>query len=213
MTRIRTLGGYAGFYMAAAYALGIVVFLVVLDYPSMTDPAQKVGLLATSGGMVWASNLLLYIGFAAVLSIFALALRDLFVAATPNLARLGFATGVIWAGLLMASGMIANAAMGPITALYASDPDAAIALWSATDAVTNGMGGGAGEVAGGLMTLIFSLAGLRSTLFSAALAYLGLLVGAIGLVAALPGLGELGGVFGITQIIWFIWTGVVLLRA
>ena len=39
------LGGLAALYMAAAYAVGIMIFLVVLDYPNITDPAQKVALL------------------------------------------------------------------------------------------------------------------------------------------------------------------------
>ena len=36
---------FRSLYLAIAYLIGMVLFLVVLDYPSMTDPAQKVTLL------------------------------------------------------------------------------------------------------------------------------------------------------------------------
>jgi len=210
MGNLRTFGGYAGIYMGAAYAVAIVIFLVVLDYPNMVDPADKVGLLARSGGMIWASNLLLYVAFSPVLVVFTLAVFDL-VQDAVALSRLGRAMGLIWAGLLIASGLIANAAIGPITALLATDEAAAIALWSATDAVANGLGGGAGEVAGGLMTALFSLAGARSGAFPRVLAWLGFVVGALGLISALPGLGDIGALFGLAQIPWFIWVGIMLI--
>ncbi len=212
MCDLRTCGVYAALYMGVAYAVAIVIFLGVLDYPDMVDPADKVGLLARSGGMIWLSNLLLYVVFSPVLVVFALATHDL-AQEVPVPARLGLAMGVIWAGLLMASGLIANASIGPITALWATDQAAAIALWSATDAVSNGLGGGAGEVAGGVMTALFSLAGLRAGRFPRALAWLGFVVGALGLVSALPGLGDLGALFGIAQIPWFFWVGYILIRA
>lgn len=212
MLSLRTWGGYAGFYMGAAYAVAIVIFLVVLDYPSMVDPVDKVGLLTRASGMIWASNLLLYVVFSPVLAVFVLAVHDL-VRTAEGPARLGRALGLIWAGLLIASGLIANAAIGPITALFASDQAAAIALWSATNAVADGLGGGAGEVAGGLMTALFSLAGLKSGAFGRVLAWLGFAVGALGLVSALPGLGDVGALFGIAQIPWFVWVGIVLIRS
>ena len=43
---LQKFGGFAALYLAVAYLIGIVLFLVVLDYPSITDPAQKVALLS-----------------------------------------------------------------------------------------------------------------------------------------------------------------------
>ena len=37
-------------------------------------------------------------------------------------------------------------------------------------------------------------------------------VGAIGIISTIPGLSDLAGVFGLTQILWFVWVGIVLLR-
>ena len=43
--------------------------------------------------------------------------------------------------------------------------------------------------------------------------YLGFVVGVIGLVSVVPGLHDLAGLFGMTQIIWFVWVGIILLRS
>jgi len=40
-----------------------------------------------------------------------------------------------------------------------------------------------------------------------------LLVGAVGIISLIPGLTEgMVGIFGLGQIIWFVWLGIVLLR-
>jgi len=45
MNNLQKIGGIAALYLAAAYLVGIVLFLFVLDYPNIVDPAQKVALL------------------------------------------------------------------------------------------------------------------------------------------------------------------------
>jgi hypothetical protein len=41
MKTLQKFGGFASLYLAAAYLIGIGLFVVVLDYPSITDPAQR----------------------------------------------------------------------------------------------------------------------------------------------------------------------------
>jgi hypothetical protein len=78
--------------------------------------------------------------------------------------------------------------------------------------VANGLGNGNGEILGGLWTLLISLAALRAGGLPKVLNILGLLVGAVGIISIIPGLTDLlTGVFGVSQIIWFIWLGIVLL--
>ena len=79
--------------------------------------------------------------------------------------------------------------------------------------MASGLGNGNGEILGGLWALLVSLAALRSGEFPRGLNILGLLVGAVGFLSIIPGLTELmTGVFGLSQIIWYIWLGIVLLR-
>ena len=46
-----------------------------------------------------------------------------------------------------------------------------------------------------------------------ALNYVGVVVGMAGILSAVPALGEVGGgIFGLTQIVWFLGLGILLLR-
>jgi hypothetical protein len=40
-----------------------------------------------------------------------------------------------------------------------------------------------------------------------------LLVGAVGIITIIPALNAMVAVFGLGQIIWFVWLGIVLLRS
>jgi hypothetical protein len=110
--------------------------------------------------------------------------------------------------------MVSNAGIAPVVALYAKDPAQAALTWQGIESVGNGLGNGNGEILGGLLTLLVSLAALRSGGLPKGLNILGLLVGAVGIISILPGLTDVMiGVFGLSQIIWFVWLGIVLLRS
>ena len=213
MKTLQKSGGYAALYLAAAYAIGIVLFLVVLDIPSITDPAQKVALLVEQQTVIFATNLLMYVFFGVFLVVLALALYDRLQAGAPALMQVATALGIIWAGSLIASGMVANAGIAPVVALYATDPAEAAATWQGIEIVANGLGNGNGEILGGLWTLLVSLAGLQAGRLPKGLNVFGLLVGAVGVITLLPALTALAGVFGLSQIVWFVWLGIVLLRS
>ena len=61
--------------------------------------------------------------------------------------------------------------------------------------------------------LLVSWAGLRGGGLPKALNYLGLVLGVAGLLTAVPALEMLAFVFGLGQIVWFVWVGIVLLRS
>jgi len=213
MNILRKSGGFAALYLAVAYLIGMALFLVVLDYPSIADPAQKVALLVEMQTVTFATNLLMYVFFGVVLIVLALALYDRLQAGAPALMRAATALGIIWAGSLIASGMVANAGIAPVVALYAKDPAQAALLWQGIEAVASGLGNGNGEILGGLWALLVSLAALRAGGLPRGLNIIGLVVGAVGIVSLIPGLTDmLVGVFGLGQIIWYVWLGIVLLR-
>jgi hypothetical protein len=59
-----------------------------------------------------------------------------------------------------------------------------------------------------------SVVALRTRALHRLVNYFGLVVGAAGILSAIPALGEIGGgIFGLTQIVWFVALGVLLLRA
>ena len=214
MKTLHKFGGFAALYLAAAYLIGMVLFLVVLDYPSITNPAQKVALNVDKQMVIFSTNLLMYVFFGLFLIILSLALYDRLKSGAPAIMQVATAIGIIWAGSLMASGMVANAGLDAIVPLYAKDPTQAALAWQGIEAVSHGLGFGNGDILGGLLTLLVSLAALRAGGLPKGLNILGLLAGAVGIISIVPGLSEMmGGIFGLISIIWFIWLGIVLLRS
>lgn len=213
MKNLQKFGGIAAFYMALAHLTGILVFIVVLDYINITDLAQKVAVNIANQSIVFLTNLLMYVFFGFFLIVLSLALYDRLKSGAPAMMQIAAALGIIWAGSLIASGMVANAGLTSIIPLYATDPVQASLTWQGIESVTNGLGNANGEILGGLMVLLVSLAGLRTHGLPKALNILGLLVGAVGIVTIIPALNNLVSVFGLGQIVWFIWLGIVLLRS
>jgi len=214
MKNLWKFGGFAALYLAAAYLSGMVLFLAVLDYANITDPVQKVALLVEKQMVFFSTNLLMYVFFGLFLIVLSLALYDRLKSGSPAIMQVATLIGIIWAGSLIASGMVANAGIAPVVALYSKEPAQAVLTWQAIEAVTNGLGNANGEILGGLWTLLVSLAALRASGLPKGLNILGLLVGAVGVLSLIPGLTDsLIGVFGLSHIIWFVWLGIVLLRS
>ena len=212
MKTLQKFGGIAALYMAAAHLIGIVIFIVVLDYLNITDPAQKVALNVEKQTVIFSTNLLMYVFFGFALIVLSLALYDRMKSGAPALMQAAAAIGIIWAGSLIASGMAANAGLATVVALYAKDPTQAALTFQAIESITNGLGNANGEILGGPLTLLVSLAAMRTGGLPKGLNILGVSVGAVGIITIIPALNPLVAVFGLGQIIWFVWVGIVLLR-
>lgn len=213
MKSLQKFGGFAALYMALAHLIGLIIFVAVLDYISITDLAQKVAVNVENQAVVFSTNLLMYVFFGFFLIVFALALYSRLKAGAPALMQVATVIGIIWAGSLIASGMVANAGLTTVVELNATNPTQAALTWQAIEPTIDGLGNANGEILGGLMTLLVSLAALRAHDLPKALNFLGLVVGTVGIISLVPTLtGMLGPVFGLGQIVWFIWMGIVLLH-
>ena len=212
MKTLQKSGGIAALYMAISHLIGIVIFLVVLDYLSITDPSQKVALNVEKQTVVFSTNLLMYVFFGFALTVLALALYDRLKSGAPALMQAATAVGIIWAGSLIASGMVANAGLATVVALYAKDPSQAVLTFQSIETVANGLGNANGEILGGIWTLLVSLAALRTGRLPKAMNFLGILVGAVGILTIIPVLNDFTGLFGMGQIVWFVWLGIFFLR-
>ena len=214
MKALQKFGGFAALYMALAHLTGLIIFIVILDYISITDLAQKVAVNVNNQAVVFTTNLLMYVFFGFFLIVLSLALYDRLKSGAPALMQVAAVIGIVWAGSLIASGMVANAGLATIIPLYANDPVQASLTWQGIESVANGLGNANGEILGGLWALLVSITAIRSGGLPKGLNILGLFVGAVGIISLIPGLtGMLVGVFGLAQIIWFIWMGIVLLRS
>jgi hypothetical protein len=211
MKDLQKMGGLAALYEAAAYAVAIVYFLFIVDYASITDPLQKVKLLVDNQLSMYVMHLFVYVVFGIFLVILALSLYERLKNGSPTTAQVATTFGLIWAGLLIASGMVHNVGLNTVVNLYGRDSAQAVSFWMTVETVQLGLGGEF-EILGGLWVLLISWAAMQAGELPKALNYLGMAVGVVGLLSAVPGLVLLNGVFGMSQIVWFVWLGIILLR-
>lgn len=147
-----------------------------MDYPSIIEPSQKLALLIDHQLEMYVTNLLMYVVFGVVLVVLVLALHERLHTGAPAVRRTAVVLGIIWAGTLIASGMVSNAGIAPVVALHGDDPAQAALTWLAVESVANGLGGASGEVLGGLFTFLVSLGALRAGALPKWLNYLGVSV-------------------------------------
>ncbi len=204
--------GFAALYLAAAFVAAMLYFLVAAGDPSVTDPAERVDLLVTHQLGIHLMYLVAYVGFGLVLAVLVLGLHARLAGAAPVTARAASAIGLIWAGTLIASGMVYIYGMNAVVDLQATDPAAAAAAWQAIEPVADGLGGAGGELLGGLWVLLTSLAARRGQVLPTWLTWLGVGVGAAGIASTLPGLGALVAAFVLLAVGWLAGLGVALLR-
>ena len=212
MNKLQKWGGVAALYEALAYIIGFVGFIAVVNVGGITDPLEKVAAIVENQGVLTALHLIVYVAWGASLVVLSLALHDRLDGKRSALARTATAFGIIWSVLVIASGMIYNVGMETAVSLHAANPEQAATVWLAIESVFNGLGGGV-EVVGGIWVLLLSAAALGNGSLSRAFNYFGFLVGVAGIVSVVPALAEISAsLFGLTQIVWFAWLGMALLR-
>lgn len=212
MNDLQKIGGVAALIQAAAYVVGFGLALTLLAPVLEADPDQYVAFLVDNLTLMHIWHLIIYLVTGVFLVVLALALHERSKAGSPALAQTAAAFGLIWAGLVIASGMLLINDAGVVTDLYGEDPARATSVWLALSAVEEGLGG-AIELPGGIWVLLVSWAALRTGGLPRALNYLGMVIGAAGILTVVPALGEPGGiVFGLGLIVWFVGVGIVMLR-
>lgn len=211
MVDLQKMGGIAALIAATAYIVGIALFLIILDPGGPLDPVERVAFLAEKETIMFISMLFIYVVSGFILVVLVQALHERLKAGSPAMMQTAAVFGFIWAGILIAGGMIYIIGVDTVVELYDKDPAQAASVWLSVGIVFEGLGGGI-EIVGGLWTLLISLAALRSGEFPRALNYLGLVVGVAGIVTIVPALEDLTVVFGLGQIPWFIWLGIIFLR-
>lgn len=197
-------GGIAALVEASTYLIGIVMLFTMLSPTLTLEPQDYVAFIRDNHVVMhlWIWLIYLVNGSFLVVLVHALSqrLRGMMASVTA-------AFGYIWAGLVIASGMLTLVSYDTVVSMYAVSPEQASSTWQTLLAVQNGLGGGI-ELPGGVWMLLVSLGGCLPRWVNV----MGVVAGLAGVLTSLPGLAELKAVFGLTAIVWFIAVGVVLLR-
>jgi hypothetical protein len=213
MKSLQKMGGIAALYEAAAYIVGMIGFLTVVDVSSVADPVQKVALMADNLAFLYILHLMVYVVWGIFMIVLALALYERLKAGSPAIMQIATVIGIFWGCVILISGMIHNVGMQTVVDLYGVNPTQAGTVWVTIESVLGGLAG-SNEVIGGIWILLVSWTALRAGELSRVLNSIGVVVGVAGIISIVPALAELFiYIFALGQIVWFIWLGIVLLRS
>jgi hypothetical protein len=222
MNDSQKIGGVAALIMAVTWVVGFVVFLGVLApagyFDEGVDAVEKARILVDNQAVVSISYLIPFVVFGIFLVVLSLALYERLKTGASVMAQTATAFGLIWAGLVIASGMVANVGIAAIADLLRNDPVQAGSVWLAIEIVQLGLGGG-NEIVGGVWVFLVGWAALRAGEFPRLLNYLGVVIGLSGILTVIPVLEVfgavemLGFVFGLGLLVWFVWLGIIMLRS
>jgi hypothetical protein len=209
MKDLQRMGGVAALVEAGIYISAFIFFGAFWNFPIDADPIQKFAFLTENQTILSSVNLVMYVLFGIFLTVLVMALKERLKKGALVLSQIATVFGIVWVGLVIASGMIANIGLGTVIDLSIKDPEQAMTVWISINAVVEGLGGG-NEVVGGLWVLLLSIASIKAQELSKLLNYFGLFVGISGILTIYPA-DLLTEIFGLSQIVWFIWLGVVML--
>ncbi len=206
MNSLQKIAGISAIFEALIYILAFVYFGAFWAYPSEGTASEKMIYLADNQFAFSMIYFLMYAVFGIFLAIIVVALFERLKPTNDPFVKVGSVFGLVWVVLVIASGMLANIGLSHAISLMELSTDKAFDMWRIISVLVESLGGG-NELVGGLWVLLLSIAALKAREFSKGLNYLGLLVGISGIATVYPD-EVFTEIFGISQIIWFVWLGI-----
>jgi hypothetical protein len=216
MTDMKTLqkvGGIFALVCAGTYILAMVLLVTVLT-PMANGSLpfdQFIAFFLPNQTLVFVWHFSMYLVNGTFLALLTLALYQQLKSGAPALALAATCFGLLWAGMVFASGFITLYGWETIGRLSSADPAQASMLRLVVDTITIGIDH-SDRFLGCLWVLLTSWAALRTGQLSRPLNFLGLVIGIAGIISSVaPALNALGYAFGVGIIVWWIWLGIMLL--
>ncbi len=210
LKRLQKIGGTCAIIEALIYIAAFIIYGGVLIYPNKNaSPVEELNFLSDNYLTLSVLNLVSYVLFGILLAVLVLAIHQRLRNYSPSFSKLASAFGIIWVGLVIASGMITNIGLNSVIEIGINEPENAMQIWSSISIISEGIGGG-NEIVGGIWVLSLSIIALKGQLFSKPLVFFGIIVGIVGVLTVYP-LDIFTEIFGISQIVWFLWIGVFMI--
>jgi hypothetical protein len=217
MNEWQKMGGAAALIMAVTWVVGFAVFLGVLApagyFDEGVDAVAKARIIVANQALASIGWLIPYVVWGIFHVVLSLALYDRLKAGAPAMGQTATALGLIWAGQVIAGGLVATLGIRTVVDLYGTDAAQAGLTWAMVETVAGGLSGQAGEVLGGVWLLLIGWAALRARELPRALNYFALALGVAGVLTVVPLLEPAAFVYGFGLIVWFVWVGIVMLRS
>lgn len=211
---LKKSAGLCALYAALAYSIGFIVLFTVFNPGQLNelDSLQRLLFYIDHLTFLHYWNIVIYVGFGIALIPLVIALDQTINSCYRDLEQVGKIFGFIWAALVITSGMVSNIGLTKVSSLVNESSDTAIAVWNNVSIIQDAFGGGV-EIVGGLWVLIVSFTSYQSGSFAKWINIIGITIGLCGLLTVLPPLKDLGALFGLGQIIWFLAIGFNLLKS
>ncbi len=157
MNNLQRMGGVAALIEAATFVVGMGLFVTSLApyYAGDLEPVQQVAFLIDNQAIAYIGHLFIYVVAGVFLVVLALALYERLKAGSPAMVMTATAFGLIWAGVVIAAGMVYNIGLGTVADLYGKDPAQAATVWLAINSMFDGLEGG-NVIFGSLWILLVS---------------------------------------------------------
>jgi hypothetical protein len=211
------IGGIAALIGAITNLFALVVYATLLVPKGFgsDDPSKIVTFLADNQAFMRVFDVIIYLVFGVGMIFLSLALFERLKAGSPALAQAVTSFGLIYAVLVILAGTLSLNNVSTVVKLYGENPAQAATVWLTLDSVAIGLGGGGGEtMVNALWLLLISYVALRTRELPKVLNYFGLVVGVAGILTVLlTSIDLIAVIYGLGLIIWFIWTGIALLRS
>lgn len=209
--KLQKVGGVCAILEGLIYIVAFITYGAILVYPDANASVnERLDFLAGNHLIFSLLTFTSYILFGILLVVLVVAIHSRLKTYSPLSSQIISAFGIIWAGLVIASGMIDNISLNAVIEMGSKEPENAMLVFSATNIITEGLGGG-NEVVGGIWVLLLSVAALKGNWLSKPLNFLGILVGITGILTIYP-LDTFAEIFGVSQIFWFLWIGILMIR-
>lgn len=215
MKNLQKVGGISALICAGTYILALGLLTTVLT-PMANGSLpfdQFVAFFLPHQTLIFVWHFSMYLVNGTFLTLLTLVLYQQLKTGTPALALVAACFGLLWTGMVFASGFITLYGWEVIARLSTTDPTQAALLRLVVDTITIGIDH-SDRFLGSLWVLLTSWAALRTGLLSRPLSFLGLVIGSAGIVSSVaPALNALGYAFGVGVMVWWIWLGIMLLVA
>lgn len=214
MKTLQKVGGISALICAGTYILAMGLLTTVLS-PMANDAMTFdpfIAFFLSNQTLIFIWHFAMYLVNGTFLTLLILALTQRLQSGAPTLTQAAACFGLLWTGLVFASGFITLYGWETIGRLAATDPAQAALLRLVVDTVTGGIDH-SDRFLGCLWVLLTSWAALRSGQLAKPLNFLGLAIGMAGIVSSVaPAMNALGYAFGLGVIVWWVWLGIVLLQ-
>jgi hypothetical protein len=212
MKKTNTIGALSSIGLAIIYVVGALITFTLLDTTGITDSIKLVEFMKDHAGPMQVSITFMYVVFGFLLIVLSLVLNEKLKTVNEYWAKMATTIGLIWAGLLIASGMVHNVGMNMAIDLYSINPEEAGRFFRLITAIHIGLGGG-NEIPGAMWTLLISLIGMKYRIYGMWIHVLGVIAGVAGLLTIIPALfDQTVMVFALGQVIWWIWLSVKMFK-